>query len=202
MFDTNAVMWGVIIFLDAFSILIGLNAGYKFVQAFIQGKNLLRYKGYFITAVILIFLMPLLITQFTPSILNLSKSISIVNVKPILADGISDNEKIFLKNSEFFVSSNELNQFDLLIHNNDLNEKEYLLDITCQESLQKCERGEYLITFKSESFNIPALSEFELPIYVNVSENIVDKHFSYMISVKLLNGDTYTKIPIEISIEE
>jgi hypothetical protein len=201
MVETNLLTWAIIIFLDVFSILIGFYSGYKFIRAFLDGKNLMRYQSYLITAFILIIIIPLFLTILVPKILPSEGKYSQVGIVAESSNNFGDYGHISFPNERMSFSANKPEVFDLVIKNEFNEEKKLSIDISCLDSAEKCQSGTKILTPNINQFNVNPKIIFQLPITINITNEIPPERYNFEILINNEDGSTYDKIPLTISVE-
>ncbi|MBU0470978.1 MAG: hypothetical protein KKA62_01390 [Nanoarchaeota archaeon] len=186
---SSLFVWGTVIFLNIFSILIGFYSASKFIKAFIDGKDLFKYKGYLITAFLLIIIFPLIITAVVPNIVPISSGY-------IAFEATSTNGYIECPSVRY---SSDKKVIDLNIKN-EFNEPRTLsVKVNCLESENKCKNILSAITPFQETFQANPKIVFKLPLKLNISDKISPEDYDFEIVVKNEDGSTYDKISLTIS---
>ena len=98
----------IIIFLNVFSILLGLYSGFKFFKAYLDGKDIMKFKGYLINAFFLILIFPLLITVIGSKLAQLpSGQYAQIEIRVQTNDLRGVNDRISLSLKEYKIKPDE-----------------------------------------------------------------------------------------------
>ncbi|MFC1704806.1 hypothetical protein ACFLZ6_00585 [Nanoarchaeota archaeon] len=199
MVQGNILTWSIIIVADLFSILIGAYSGYKFIRAYLDNKDVMKYQGYMINAFLLIIVFPIIITSIglniSPPQGNASIGIS------IQTDYLgSEYGNMDLPSRTVEVRRNKQNIINLGIQNEFNEMKTFSVDIVCQDTPDKCDKALDMLVPTKDDFGVEPKIVFELPITLNIRDIVPKDKYNFNITVKNQDGSVYDYIPLTIAV--
>jgi|SRR3989344_2281100 len=191
----------IIIFLNVFSILLGLYSGFKFFKAYLDGKDIMKFKGYLINAFFLILIFPLLITVIGSKLAQLpSGQYAQIEIRVQTNDLRGVNDRISLSLKEYKIKPDEEHIIDLNIKNDFQQTNKFSIDVSCSDEKLKCDKALDILEPKEKEFNIRPKVTFKLPISINIKDEVPEGKYNFNITVKDEFDLFYDSIPLTISV--
>lgn len=197
----NLLAWIVIIAADLFSISFGFYSAYKFIMAFLDGRDLFKNQGYLFNAFFLIVVFPLFITFGGMKVADLGGKYAVVGIGIQTNDLSGANNRISFSSKEFKFEPNGEKSIDLRVINDLQENQDFSIDISCTDERKKCDKALDLLVPKQNVLNIDPKVTLLLPITLNLRDNIPKDKYSFNITVKDKSGSVYDSIPLTISVK-
>ncbi|MFW6013570.1 MAG: hypothetical protein ACOCQG_00185 [Candidatus Nanoarchaeia archaeon] len=198
----DIVSWGIIIFANFFSILLGAYCVYKVIRAFLDGKDLMKYQSYFITGFLMIFILPFFITFGGLHLAELSSK-----GRPLVGLEFQVHSKSGTQgNVRFSESSHETNhddeELELEIDNEHEEEKRLNIDIICQDGDFKCEKitNDVFVPSEKNIFLEPR-TVLEVPISLNITEETPKGTYDLNLTVNEEDGTPHGDVSFSVNID-
>ena len=198
----DIVTWGIIIFANFFSILLGAYCFYKVIMAFLNRKDLMKYQGYFIYGFLMIFVLPIFITYGGLKIAEFDQGGKpIVGVEFDVHGGSGSSGNVRLSSNDYVEMEGE-KILDLEIENEDDKEKKLNIDVKCREDDTRCNEIKRNIIFPSnEEILLEPRFTIEVPISINISKDSPTGKYDLNLNITQEDGTSYGEVPFSLSIE-
>ena len=199
--QTDILTWGIIIIADFLSIFFGCFSAYRFIRAFLDKKDLMKYQGYLVCAFLLILVLPLLITFGGLKLVEVTEGDYVQMAIGIQLNDLSGvNNRISFSSKEFVVVPSEENIIDLNIMNDFQERRNFTIDFFCMDEKRKCGVVLDALVASKNKFSINPDVIFKLPISVNLKDSVPADAYVFNITIKDDGGFIYDSIPLTLSV--
>lgn len=201
LYMVDLLTWSIIIIADVFSILLGFYSADRFIRAYLDKRDLIKYQGYLINVFLLMILFPLLITFGGMKLADsYGGKYTQIGISVQTNDLRGVNNKIYFDSKEFHFEPNEKREIDLNIINDLQVTEDFSIDIYCLDEKQKCNKAINTLIPNENEFNIDPTMTFKLPISINIKDDTPSGKYNFNISIKDESNSIYDSIPLTISV--